>query len=184
MVADVQELPRAQKAGAAGHSPATALRPSLRSVALAVCALAILALARPARAAEPEPGPILTDRNTGLALWGYDPIAFFLDGRAEPGEPRYELPYGGATWRFANAGNLAAFEESPRIYMPTFGGYDPNFAARRAAVPGNPEIFAIWNNRLFLFRDAASRERFLTDPPSAFRAAEAGWPESAATLPR
>ena len=151
---------------------------------VAAWVLAALAVAAPARAAEPNPGPILTDRNTGLAIWGYDPIAFFLDGRAEPGEARYELPYGGATWRFANAGNLAAFEEAPRIYMPTFGGYDPTFAARNAAVPGNPEIFAIWNNRLFLFRDEASRERFLTDPPTAFRAAESGWPESAAALAR
>jgi YHS domain-containing protein len=67
---------------------------------------------------------IVVDRHTGLALGGYDPVAFYTDGKPLPGSPDFELQYGGAVWRFCNFGNRAAFAERPDVYMPQFGGYE------------------------------------------------------------
>jgi hypothetical protein len=73
---------------------------------------------------------IVVDRHTGLAIDGYDPVAFYTDGRPLPGSLDFELQYGGAVWRFCNFGNRAAFAERPDVYMPKFGGYQ-----WRAALP-------------------------------------------------
>lgn len=136
----------------------------------------------PAMAATNE--RVVSDHHTGLALWGYDPVAYHLDGRPRQGRAEHELRHAGLTWRFVNAGNLAAFQEQPAAYMPAFGGYDPTAVARKAAAPGNPEVFAVWNGKLLLFRNEASRERFFTDPASLYRAAAAGWDEAVQSLPR
>jgi len=60
----------------------------------------------------------LVDRHTGLALGGYDPVAFYTDGKPLPGSPEFELQYGGAVWRFSNVGNREAFAARPDVYMP------------------------------------------------------------------
>jgi hypothetical protein len=56
---------------------------------------------------------IVVDRHTGLAIGGYDPVAFYTDGKPMPGSPDFELSYGGAVWRFTNLGNRAASPSGP-----------------------------------------------------------------------
>src|SRR4051812_17877887 len=68
---------------------------------------------------------IVVDRHSGLAISGFDPVAYFTEGRAEQGNPEYEAVVARATWRFRNEGSRAAFVAHPDVYMPQFGGYDP-----------------------------------------------------------
>ena len=51
---------------------------------------------------------IVVDWHTGLAIGGYDPVAFYTDGKPVPGKVELELTYGGAVWRFCNIGNHEA----------------------------------------------------------------------------
>src|SRR5579862_4947955 len=67
---------------------------------------------------------LVTNWHTGLAIDGYDPVAFFTDGRPVAGSSDFEFRYDGAIWRFHNVGNRDAFAANPDIYMPKFGGYD------------------------------------------------------------
>ena len=99
-----------------------------------------------------------------MAIGGYDPVAYFTDGKPMAGSADLELRYGGVVWRFCNVGNRAAFAEQPDVYMPQYGGYDPVGVARGVAVAGNPDVWTIAGERLFLFYDGAQRERFLADP--------------------
>jgi len=94
---------------------------------------------------------IVVDQHTGLAIGGYDPVAYHTDAKPLPGSPDLELQYGGAVWRFCNIGNRAAFADRPDVYMPQFGGYDPVGVARGVAVAGNPDTWLISGGRLFLF---------------------------------
>src|SRR4029079_11634547 len=64
--------------------------------------------------------PVVVDRHTGLALSGFDPVAFFTDARPTLGSDDIELRLGGAVWRFRNIGNRAAFEARPDVYLPRF----------------------------------------------------------------
>ena len=120
---------------------------------------------------------IVVDWHTGLAISGYDPVAFFTDGKPMTGNADCELRYGGAVWRFANVGNRAAFAAQPEVYMPRYGGYDPLGVARGVAVAGNPNVWLIAGERLFLFYDGARRDKFAADPDRAIGSADRKWPE-------
>lgn len=125
---------------------------------------------------------IVVDWRTGLAISGYDPVAFFTDGKPMAGKPDIELRYGGVVWRFANVGNRAAFADRPDVYMPQYGGYDPVGIARGVPVAGNPDIWIIVSERLYLFYDAAQRARFVADMPRLTAAAQRKWPAVERTL--
>ena len=62
--------------------------------------------------------------NTGLAISGFDPVAYFTEGKALFGRPEFELNLDGAVWRFTNEGNRGAFAKHPKVYAPRFAGYD------------------------------------------------------------
>ena len=125
---------------------------------------------------------IVVDWHTGLAISGYDPVAFFTDGKPTVGSADFELRYGGATWRFANIGNREAFAARPDVYMPKYGGYDPLGVARSVAVAGNPTVWIIVGQRLFLFYDDGRRGKFTADPVRVIDSADRKWPDLRHTL--
>jgi hypothetical protein len=125
---------------------------------------------------------IITDRHTGLAIDGYDPVAYFTEGAATPGLPDFEHRFSGVVWRFRNEGDLAAFIQDPDIYMPAFGGYDPIAISRGVAVSGNPTVWLVAGDRLFLFYSLEDRAAFAADPEHALAEAEARWPEVSSKL--
>lgn len=123
------------------------------------------------------------DTLSGIALNGYDPVAYRLEGRAVAGDPAYELLHRGTVWRFLSAANRAAFRDAPDVYAPAFAGYDASAVAQGQAVDIDPREFAIVGSRLFLFRTARSRERFLADPALQQQADE-HWSSVALSLGR
>ena len=150
-----------------------------RGAAFAV-ALALLAMTAPALASLTQ--RVVVNWYSGLAIDGYDPVAFFTDGKPEMGTGNFELRYAGAVWRFANSGNRSAFSQRPDVYMPQYGGYDPVGVARGVAVPGNSQVWAIVGERLFLFYDGAQREKFLSNPARYLATSERRWPDVMNTL--
>lgn len=118
---------------------------------------------------------IISDPNTGLALFGYDPVDYFIKGRAIEGRKEITLEAQGLNWRFSNRGNLEAFRASPQTYIPRFGGYDALDIAAGRLVAGSPEIFTIFDQQLVFFRSEKSREAFRADS-GAHAKASANWP--------
>jgi hypothetical protein len=114
---------------------------------------------------------------TGLAIEGFDPVAYFIDEAARLGNPNFELRHSGVTWRFLNPGNRAAFVDNPGDYAPRFGGYDPVGIARGAPSPGNPEFWLISEQKLYLFYGQQTREEFRSNARRILIQAEARWPD-------
>jgi hypothetical protein len=125
---------------------------------------------------------IVVDWHTGLAIDGYDPVAFLTDGKPVQGRADLELRRDGVIWRFTNVGNRAAFAAAPNVYMPQYGGYDPVGVARGLAVAGSPSMWLIQGQRLFLFYDNARRQKFANDPSRVTASADRKWPEVQRTL--
>jgi hypothetical protein len=145
-------------------------------LAWATClGLGLMAGLAASRAATTE--RIVVDWHTGLAISGYDPVAYFTDGKAMPGNEQLELHFGGAVWRFCNIGNREVFAQRPDVYMPQFGGYDPVAAARGVALPGNPRLWLIAGRRLYLFYNRAAIASFSADPERVIATAERKWPD-------
>jgi hypothetical protein len=127
---------------------------------------------------------IVIDADSGLALSGFDPVAYFTDGKPKIGRPGLELRRGDTIWRFRNEGNRAAFAEHPKVYTPRFGGYDPVAVARGVSVPGHPLFWSVTGDRLYLFYNAEARAAFLAEPGNIIEAAERKWPEVARDIGR
>jgi hypothetical protein len=128
----------------------------------------------PAQAATTE--RVVVNRYSGLAIEGFDPVAYFVDARPMVGLPDFEASEAGAVWRFRNAGNRASFVAHPDIYGPQFGGYDPFDLARGVAYAGNPRFWLISGERLYLFGREENRDAFAADPARLLREANMRWP--------
>lgn len=146
-----------------------------------LCAIAGAVPRTAAVAASPEER-IVVNRNTGLAIHGFDPVAYFTDGAAKLGLADLEHSHGGATWRFRNEGNRAAFADRPDVYTPRFGGYDPVGLARGFGRTGHPEIWMIVEQKLYLFYSPQARSDFAAGMADILADAEANWPKVSRTL--
>jgi len=157
-----------------------------RSVRTAFAGLALASFAA-ALLASPPGGTATTERvvtspQTGLAIDGIDPVAYFTDAQPLPGRPEFEYRHHGVVWRFRNDGNKAAFARAPDVYAPRYGGYDPVAVARGVAVAGNPLLWIVSEQRLYLFYSSAARAAFVANRDKIVAEAEARWPGVAATL--
>jgi YHS domain-containing protein len=162
-------------------------RKSQRRRASAAWLLTALALAGALMLDPPAPWAatserVVANRHTGLAIDGFDAVAYFVDGVPKVGRAQFEYRYAGAVWRFINEGNRAAFQARPDIYAPRFGGYDAIAIARGASAAGHPRLWSIADKRLYLFYSEAARQAFVENPASAIEAAERHWPEVMLTL--
>ena len=119
----------------------------------------------------------------GVAIGGYDPVAYFLLGRPALGDSERQLDWGGTTWLFVDEGTRAAFREAPETYAPLFGGHCAFAVAQGRPAEGSPQFFLIHRQRLLLFADAVSRAAFLLDPDHLLAEAERRWPDLLADLP-
>ena len=138
-----------------------------------VC-LDLPALAPTALAATTE--RVVVNRYSGLAIEGFDPVAYFVDARAVIGLPEFEASQAGAVWRFRNEGNRASFVAHPDIYGPQFGGYDPVDLARGVTYAGNPRFWLIAGQQLYLFGREENRDAFAADPERFQGEASSRWP--------
>jgi YHS domain-containing protein len=161
----------------AQRQEANGWRPGVVFIAL-VAGLASLTvpagLPRPATAATTE--RVIVNRYTGLAIEGFDPVAYFVDQHPVIGVAEFEASEAGAVWRFHNEGNRASFAAHPEIYGPQFGGYDPFDLARGVTYAGNPRLWLISGERLYLFGREENRDAFATDPQHFLREANLRWP--------
>lgn len=153
--------------------------PNLVSSEAAALALAgVLFLRTPAVAEDgPEDAPerVVTDGRSGFALSGFDPVTSF-GSAPRAGEAGRELIWNGVAWRFASDSNRDAFRRDPHVYAPRLGGHDPSAMAQGRLVAAEPCLFAVVAERLYLFRNEASRRDFLATPATAGQA-EARWRE-------
>jgi hypothetical protein len=119
---------------------------------------------------------VVVNRYSGLAIEGFDPVAYFTESMATPGLPEFEAREAGAVWRFRNPGNRASFAAHPEIYGPQFGGYDPVDLGRGVTYAGNPRFWLVVGQRLYLFGAEENRDAFSAEPARFLKNASERWP--------
>lgn len=124
---------------------------------------------------------VVTNHHTGLAIDGYDPVGYFIQSRPVAGKPGIETWQGGAIWRFFDERDRDIFLSAPDIYGPQFGGYDPIDLADGRIVAGQPLIWLVHGQRLYLFSRIENRDAFTADP-SRLAEASGKWPALSETL--
>jgi hypothetical protein len=112
----------------------------------------------------------------GLALRGYDPTAWHLDGRPRRGDRRFAHDWEGVGWRFASAAHRDRFAADPVAFAPGFGGFCAFGVAQGYKVDIDPEAWQIVSGRLYLNYSRGVHRRWARDIPAHIAQAEANWP--------
>ena len=145
------------------------------SVGLSIGAAAITA--SPALAVVDQSTSNVNTNEGGLALHGYDPVAYFTAGQPTKGSSRYQVGYGGATYHFASAENRDAFKANPATYAPQFGGFCAMGVSLEKKLDGNPHVWKIVDNKLYLNVNEDVAKAWSRDVPGNIDRAEDNWPE-------
>ena len=130
-----------------------------------------VASALPAAAA----APVSAD-DSGLAISGYDTVAYFTVDRPTIGSPDFAHRWNGAVWRFASAANRDLFAANPEAYAPKFGGYCAWAVSQNYLAPGDPLQWRIVDGRLYLNFNARAKLLWETDLVNAIARGDANWP--------
>lgn len=113
--------------------------------------------------------------DSNLMLKGYDPVAYFTDGRPVRGRPAIKAEHQGVTYRFATEDHRRLFTSNTAKYVPQYGGFCANGMVYAIPLGGEPEIFKIADGRLFVFGGARSRLYFEMDQERNLRLADQYW---------
>lgn len=115
-----------------------------------------------------------TDAN-GVALEGYDPVAYQTQGQAVRGDTNIRATHNEVTYYFANADDRTKFLEEPDRYAPQYGGYCAYSAAHSQKLKGDPTAFKVVDGKLYLTANHAALEKFATDTPRHISKADEIW---------
>ena len=113
--------------------------------------------------------------STGLALRGFDPVAYFTVGAPTPGDWQITAKHNGATYRFANEENKAKFVANPQAYVPAYGGYCAFGTAMGYKFDGDPKVWKIVDNKLFLNISKGVQTRWESEQAKMITDANANW---------
>lgn len=155
-----------------------------KTVPLILACLAALCLAAAAQKYPPPTtsggsGAALLNLDNTVAVHGYDPTAYFTKRRAIKGRKWINERVGGATYYFRSRSSRYEFLGDAPKYQPQFGGYCATSMSRGRLEDIDPHLFAVYNNKLYLFRDPEAKAMFWSNPERIIAAASAHYFELA-----
>jgi len=115
--------------------------------------------------------------STGVAIQGYDPVAFFTDNKPVKGTQNFLAKHDGAIYFFASKEHRDLFKENPAKYEPVFGGYCAYGVSRNKLVEIDVEAFQIVDSKLLLQYSKGVRDDFNKDTQGNLAKANANWPK-------
>ena len=129
-------------------------------------------------------GRVNTGYFGGVAINGYDTVAYFVDNRAVKGSEKYSYDWLGTPWHFASDAHRELFKTNPVKYAPQYGGYCAAEVAGSGSVTVNidPEAFAIIDGKLYLTYDKVDTQNFAMHASEVVPKADAKWPKKQGEL--
>jgi YHS domain-containing protein len=148
----------------------------VRQVTVLVASLLCAACAAtPGKVWEDKPVDEINNRQ-GLALKGYDPVAYFTDGKPIEGSPAINYQWHGATYRFTTAEHRDVFMANPERYAPQFGGYCAFAVSRGTTADGDPFQWAVVDKKLYVNNNAIAAKLWSQDRLGNIKAGSTNWP--------
>jgi len=137
----------------------------------ALAAPLLPALSSAAWAAKPE-----VYAEDGVAINGYDPVAYFTQEKPVRGSSEFTAAYNGATWQFSSVANRDAFAADPEAYAPQYGGYCAYAVAKGYTASTSPNAWHVHEGKLYLNFNRAVRTLWRRDIPGFIAKGDANWP--------
>lgn len=120
---------------------------------------------------------INADPHSRIALEGYDPVAFFTDGRATKGNPSIGAEHEGYTYLFASKAHRTMFLAKPDKYMPAYGGYCAYGVSLGYLFPVDISTWEIVDGRLTFQYSEDIKRAFEKDKDGNYQKADKNWPK-------
>ena len=112
----------------------------------------------------------------GKAIRGYDPVAYFKQGKPVKGSKQFTHDYNGATWHFSSAENRDLFASSPAAYAPQYGGYCAYAVSQGYTASTIPEAWDIVNGKLYLNYSKSVQRTWKKKQSNYIQSADRNWP--------
>jgi len=117
------------------------------------------------------------DSSSGVAISGYDPVAYFTESKPVKGKKEFTVEYQGNKWALSSAANKQAFLANPTTYLPQYGGFCAYAASKNAISSIHPEAWTIHNKKLYLNYSKRIRNTWLKKKVKRIVDADRYWPE-------
>ncbi|MBU4527238.1 MAG: tat pathway signal sequence domain protein [Hoeflea sp.] len=111
----------------------------------------------------------------GTAIDGHDPVAYFTQGKAVPGDAGITASHDGATYQFSSEEHKALFVADPDKFAPQYGGYCAYGAAQGYKAPVEPDKFTLLDGKLYLNYNARVQGTWIKDTAGYIEKADAFW---------
>jgi YHS domain-containing protein len=149
------------------------------AVAAALVALSLVTVEslKPSAATAGSKPVINTIGSPGIAIKGYDPVAYFEQGGPQKGKSKFTVVHQKARWRFASAENKAKFEANPAKYLPAYGGYCAYGVSQGYLVKIDPNAWSIRDGQLYLNYDKSVQRQWEKRPERYIAKANTRWPK-------
>ena len=149
-------------------------RTDMKRITFSIAIVTLLCIAGIAPAQEAK-RYLNVDRN-GVALHGFDPVAYFTQHKAIKGDKTIASTYRGATYHFASQEDKEKFDAEPVKYEPQFGGFCGYAVSEGHTADIDPEAFVISGDRLILQYSKRVLKMWNQDPENRLKKAESNWP--------
>ena len=113
----------------------------------------------------------------GVAIKGYDTVAYFTEGKPTKGGKSFEAEWNGAIWRFASAANRDTFKADPEKYAPQYGGYCAWAVSQGYTAGIDPDAWKIVDGKLYLNYSQEVKAKWETDIPGFIALANEHYPK-------
>ena len=108
-------------------------------------------------------------------LSGYDPVAYFTDGKPVRGSGFHVAVVDGVTYAFASAEHQKMFEANPQKYLPAYGGYCAYGLGVGKKFVADPEVWRIVEGKLYLNLDKGIQQKWEKDIPGFIKKGDSNW---------
>ena len=113
----------------------------------------------------------------GLAIRGYDPVAYYQQSAPVKGSVQFSYQWHGATWLFASAENRDRFQAEPEHYAPQYGGYCAYAVSKGRTASIDPEAWKIVDGKLYLNYSKGIQKKWEQDVPGNIVKADRNRPD-------
>ena len=111
------------------------------------------------------------------AIRGYDPVAYFTEGKPVKGNEKLSYQWKNANWFFATKQNLDLFTKNPEKYAPQYGGYCAYGLSEGHKAPTDPNAWTIVDGKLYLNYSLDVKEKWKQDQKQRIVKADKNWPQ-------
>jgi len=109
------------------------------------------------------------------AIGGYDTVAYFKEGAAVPGRAKFHHFWNGAVWYFKSEENRDEFVANPTAFAPQYDGYCAWAASQNYKRPGDPQVWQIVDNKLYVKVHEGAQEKWRADIPNHITQGDENW---------